>query len=242
MPLPPAPVAPLPEEEPAAEAAPPAPQAPVEEATELKGVVAHVNPLAGSYALAIEGGELVPIHARALPGAGTRLTVLGERLANGTFAEAEAPELRKQAAQVAFRGAVSFVGPDPADPAYIVSGRGVSLLVHVNPDPSGAVPPLPALGVYVAVTAAIGEPADGTEPAPPVVLLQREVEVEVGEPATYLDLAGVLTAVVPESAQISLSADDAREGGADLVLSPAPDRPDEARARRLLHGDGERRG
>jgi hypothetical protein len=212
-PLAPAPVAPAPpaEEEPAPEPKPP-PDEPTEpeseEETELKGVVVQANPAAGSYALAIVGGELVPIHARKLPVPGAKLTVLARRLANGTFAEAEPPDRKGRAVQAGFRGVVTYVRPDPAAPAYTVSGRGASLLVHVDPDPSGATPQLPVLGARVTVTAALGEG-----------LRQRTVEVEEGEPSTYLDLSGIVQAVLPDTAQLLLSADDADEGEADLTLA-----------------------
>lgn len=225
VPLGPPPVAPAPPaEEPAPEPAPrPRAEAPEEEegeGIELKGVVVHANPAAGSYALAIKGGELVPIHARKLPAPGTKLTVLARRLANGTFAEAEIPERSGKSAQAAFEGVITFVGPDPAAPTYAVSGRGASILVHCEPDPTGAMPQLPTLGAYVTVTAGIekSEPTT-TEPATAVVLRQRQVKVETAEPSTYLDLAGVVTAVLPDTSQLLLSADDSRQSGQDLTLA-----------------------
>ncbi len=224
--LPPMPLAPAPSEPPPAEEPSPAPhpaeEPTEEEETELKGVVVHTNAAAGSYALAIGGGELVPVHARKLPPPGTRLSVVARHLANGTFAESEPPERSGKASQARFRGAVTFVDPDPAAPAYTVSGRGASLLVHADPDPSGALPELPVLGSYANVAAAIRKPATSGEPAPDAILLQRQIEVEGGEPATYLDLAGIVTAVLPETSQLLLSADDRRESGKDIVLAVPP--------------------
>jgi hypothetical protein len=208
------PVAPALEPEPAPKPAPPAPDVPEaedEEATELKGVVVAANPAAGSYALAIAGGELVPIHARKLPPAGARLALLARRLANGTFAEAKRPERIGKVAQANFRGVATYVNPDPAAPAYTVSGRGASLLVHVAPDPSGVAPQLPVVGARVTVTAAIGDRLE-----------QRSIEVEEGEPSTYLDLAGIVQAVLPDTAQLVLSADGIDEGETDLTLAVPP--------------------
>lgn len=204
--------APAPESKPGPEPAP-QPTEPAaeegEEETELKGVVVHANPAAGSYALAIAGGELVPVHARELPAPGERLTVTARRLANGTFAETKAPERHAgKSAQASFRGVVTYAKADPLAPAYTVSGRGASLLVHVAPDPSGALPSLPVLGARVTVAAAIGERLD-----------QRSIEVEEGEPSTYLDLSGAVQAVLPETAQLILSADGSDESEADLVLT-----------------------
>jgi hypothetical protein len=226
-PLDPAPVAPEPvgeEAEPEPEPPPgkaPEEEAEEEEATELKGVVVHANQAAGSYALAIAGGELVPVHARELPVPGAKLTVTASRLANGAFAEEEKPKRGSgKAAQAIFRGAVTFVDPDPADPAYTVSGRGASLLVHAPPDPTGLAPILPTLGAYVTVTAGFER---REEPLPPTdVLVQRKVELEPGEPSTYLDLAGILGEVLPETGQLLVSADGTRESEADLTLNVPP--------------------
>jgi hypothetical protein len=199
---------------PASESAPREEEAEDEEATELKGVVVHANQLAGSYALAIAGGELVPVHARELPVPGAKLTVTARRLANGAFAEAEKPKRAGgKATQAAFRGVVTYADPDPADPAYTVSGRGASLFVHIPPDPTGAVPTLPAIGAYASVTA-------GFEPE--AKLVQRRLEIEPGEPTTYLDLAGIVGEVLLETNQILLSADGVRESEADLTLNVPP--------------------
>jgi hypothetical protein len=235
---PPAPLAPAPiaetveDEPPTAPAASPDPEpaedeaaAEEEEATELKGVVVHANPAAGSYALAIEGGELVPVHARKLPAPGTKLTVTASRLANGTFFERE-KQRSGSTTQTAFRGTVTWTRPDvPVErgpygplstgtsPAYTVSGRGASLLVHVPPDPAGVPATLPAIGAYVMVTVGI---------EPEATLVQRHLEIEPGEPSAYLDLAGIFGGLVPETGQLLLSADDARESEADLTLTVPP--------------------
>lgn len=203
---------------PAAEPAPAAkhpvgeePQEP--EATELDGTVVAATPAAGAYALAIEGGELVPVHAAELPRPGAKLTVEAVQLANGTFAEMERSKRGGEVKQVAFRGAVTFVDADPAAPAYTVSGRGASLRVEVTPDPAGVLPPLPGLGSYV--TARVAIEADAS-------LLQRELELEPGEPATYLDLAGIYAGLSPETGQVLISADGSRAGEKDLALAIPP--------------------
>lgn len=203
------------EEEEAPESAPPPAREEREdvlETTALAGVVVHHNPRAGSYTLVIEGGELVPVHATELPRVGTKLSLGGLQLANGTFAEEGAPERKKgqPAATASFRGAVTFVDADPLAPGYTVSGRGSSLFVAVAPDPSGALPALPSRGAYVTATVALE--TDGR-------LLQRKLEIEPGEPATYLDLSGVYAGLHPETGQLQLSADDTRASEEDLLLS-----------------------
>jgi hypothetical protein len=214
-----------------------------EETQSLKGTVVHANPAAGSYAMAIRGGELVSVHAPKLPEPGTKLSGSFTRLANGTFAEADDPKEEKAAAtEATFRGAVTYTDPDPVAPAYTVSGRGSSLLVHLDPDPTGAAPNLPPIGTYVIVTAAIekphppaageaeapseAEPTCAREPTlpppatfdPVAVLVQREIEVEDDPPSSYLDLSSMLTALCPDSGQLLLSADDAGESGGQLTL------------------------
>jgi len=214
----PAAASPPPAEEPAGEAPPPAGEGEEEdpelETTALAGTVVHANPAAGSYALAIKGGELVPVHARELPKPGAKLSVEALRLANGTFAEAGGPERKGRAAQATFRGVVTHLDADPLAPAYTLSGRGASLLVSVPPDQSGALPPLPALGAYATATATLA--GDGA-------LTQAEIELEPGEPATYLDLAGIYAGQDPASGQLLLSSDDARAGEADLSLVVPPE-------------------
>ena len=180
------------------------------ETTALKGTIVHANRAAGSYALAIKGGELVPLHGAKLPQAGTKLSVEALQLANGTFAEEGARKGEGQAGNASFRGVVTFVRPDPLAPVYTLSGRGASLLVEVPADPSGALPPLPAVGSYATATVAI---------EPDASLVQSGVEVEPGEPATYLDLAGIYVGIASETGKLLLSADDTRASEADLSLT-----------------------
>jgi hypothetical protein len=180
------------------------------ETTALAGTVVHANPAAGSYVLAIKGGELVPVHATKLPRAGTKLSLEAVQLANGTFAEESTPKRKGNTSKASFRGVVTFVKPDPLAPAYTLSGRGASLLVAVSPDPAGALPSLPSVGSYA--TATVAMEVDGA-------LVERELALEPGEPATYLDLAGVYVGISPETGQLLLSADDTRKIEQDLALT-----------------------
>jgi hypothetical protein len=231
-----------PEEEPLPEEELPA-EEPIEEEEEpegqlLEGTVVHANPAAGSYTMAIAGGELVSIHAPKLPPPGTRLKVEGNPLANNTFGEASR-ERSGGSRRADLRGVVTFVDPNPLDPTYTVSGRGSSILVHAGPE---AASQLPVLGAQATVAVQIEKPAaaeapppadpaapeaaptctadPGLKPAPKPAMtaVQRQLEVEA-EPATYVDLAGILTAVCPTTGQLALSADDLRESGRDIVLS-----------------------
>ncbi len=229
-----------PEEEPLPEEELPT-EEPLEEEPEgqqLKGTVVHANPAAGSYTMAITGGELVSIHAPKLALPGTELTVEGEPLANNTFGELSR-ERSGGSRRADFRGVVTFVDPNPLDPTYTVSGRGSSILVHAGPE---AASQLPAVGAYATVTARIekavvaeapppvdpvppeaaptcaADPGLKPPPKPPMTTVQQELEVE-SEPATYVDLAGILTAVCSATRQLAISADDLRESAQDIVLS-----------------------
>jgi hypothetical protein len=215
------------------------------QAVPAAGTVVHANPAAGSYALVEQGGTLAAIHAKKLPAAGTQVSVPVRALANGTFVEAGARKKTGTKPSAEFSGIVTYVDADPAAPAYSVSKRGVSLLIRVHPDPTGAVPALPALGAYATVTAALeaipvpatapveptpppeappaplcdGQPlAPLAPPQPAATLWQAEVDAD-GVPFAYSDLAGILTAVCPAEGKLFLSADDMREAGADIVVS-----------------------
>lgn len=251
----PAPLAEAPVEEEAPPAEETVPEEFEEEAEtqELKGTVVHANPAAGSYTMAIAGGELVSVHAAKLPLPGERLTVEGSPLPNNTFAE-EARETSGSAQQGSIRGVVTYVDPDPADPAYTLSGRGSSILVHLPPSPA---PSLPELGAYATVKAQIEKPPASAEPAlpeapaesdpaatcapdptlkpapePKQILVQRSLEAEP-EPATYFDLAGIVSAVCPETKQLLISADDLRASEDDLLLAV----PDEIETGKLKAGE-----
>jgi hypothetical protein len=212
------PVASLPTSQPPAPAPAPAPAGPAPEEEpdeqEMAGTVVHANPAAGSYALALSGGELVAVHAADLPRPGATLRIPIRRLANGTLAETGRPERSGTAARVSFSGTVTFLSSDPLAPAYTVSWLGASILIRVPPDPTGAVPPLPPLGSYVTVEVAI---------EPQASLRQHTLRVDEGPPSTYLELAGVYGGLSPETGKLLLSADGPRESGADLALTVPPE-------------------
>ncbi len=207
----------------------------------LTGTVVHANPAAASYALAIEGGELVAVHSSKLPAAGTKLSLPVRQLANGTFAEEEKPERQGRAGAASFTGTVTFADPDPAAPSYTVSGRGASVLVRIQPDPSGAAPVLPPLGSFATVEVTIGKPPAAPDPAavappaecalpaapatvapPSAALWQKKLKPEDVPPSTYLEVAGVVAGLCTDRPALLLSADDAGEGGGELLMQLAP--------------------
>lgn len=217
---------PAPVDEPAAKPAPTAGKGEEEEEAaetqDLKGTVVHANPAAGSYTMAIKGGELVSVHAPELPEPGTKLEVPLRRLANGTFVEAgDLAEEKRGATEATFRGVVTYANPDPAAPEYTVSGRGSSLLIHLDPVATGASVELPPIGTHVTVTASFDSG-----------LWQEKVDMEPGPPSTYLDLAGVVKEVTPDG-HLLFSADDNRESEVDLTLIV----PEDLDATKLKPGD-----
>jgi hypothetical protein len=70
----------------------------------------------------------------------------------------------------------------------------------------------------VAAGACAPDPALESPPPPDRVALQRSLKTE-SEPASYYDLAGIISAVCPATGQMLLSADDLRLSGDDLLLS-----------------------
>jgi hypothetical protein len=158
-------------ESPAPEPAPteeePADEAEAEEPAQVMGgVVVHANPAAGSYTVAEAGGLMNAIHTAELPVPGTRVSVPVRTLANGTYAEDGKRKQSGRRTSATIAGVVTFVDADPAAPAYAVSKRGTSVLVHVHPDPTGVAPALPQLGAYATVAVAI-ERAPAEPPPPP---------------------------------------------------------------------------
>ncbi len=145
------------EEEPVGGAAEPQDE---KEATEpedqaLAGTVVHVNPAASSYTVAEVGGVMSAVHAGKLPPAGAQVEVPIRVLANGTLAEAGKRVKTGTKAKAKLAGIVTYIDADPAAPGYAVSNQGTSLFVHVAPDPTGAVPPLPVLGAYASLAVGI---------------------------------------------------------------------------------------
>jgi hypothetical protein len=181
------------------------------EAQQLAGIVVHVNPAAGSYTVAEAGGTMSAVHAGKPPAAGSEVEVPIRALANGTLAEAGTRHRTGDAAEAELSGIVSFAGTDPAAPAYTISNRGSSVLVHVPPDPAGALPPLPVLGAYATATVAIEAG----------VLRQRQLS-SGGAPFTHVEIEGIVAAVEAETAKLLVSTDDVRESGQDVAVSVPP--------------------
>lgn len=146
----------------------PASEEPDTEEETLSGIVLHVNPAAASYTIAEPTGTLDVVHAAKPPQPGAKVSVPVRLLANGTFAEAGPRTKSEVRTRASFSGIVTYLDPTPTAPAYTVSKRGVSVLVHVHPDPAGVAPSLPVLGAFASVTVDIERPgpASASEATP----------------------------------------------------------------------------
>lgn len=218
------------------------------ESAVLEGVVVHVNPAAGSYAVAEGAGAMSAVHAPNLPKPGAKVAVPIRALANGTLVEDGKRKAAGTADQVKLTGVVSFVDPTRAAPAYAVSNLGVSVLVRVPADPGGATPQLPELGAYATVDARIEVPAvpapavtpptvdpslapppcaadpaqAGVPPVEPEATLWQTKVSAGGAPFPSSAFEGIVAGICPQTGQVLISADDIRAAGVDLVFTVPP--------------------
>jgi hypothetical protein len=211
----------------------------------ISGTVVHLNPVAGTYAIA-NGSPLIAIHAHRLPQPGSRVRAPVRELANGTFAEDGRRKTKGRSDGATFSGSVTFRDDDPGKDFYTVSNNGSSVLVRVPPEPGGlSAPPEVGASVLVGVRFSPSSPGSAGEPTttpapgqqpptnscdpdgeanpatPPigqaVTLAQTELTVN-GQSVTDVELAGVVQAVCPTTRQLVLSADETRESLQDAVL------------------------
>jgi hypothetical protein len=223
------------------------------------GIVVHVNPLAKSYTLATNDGDLVAIHSSDLPDPRTRLRVGVRSLLNGTYAEVGERTESSPRGNATFKGNVTW--QDPQAKVYTVSAVGTSVLIHL---PKGATADdLPSLNDEVEVSVTVQPPpsakrkraakdrrgplaersgglasvtkaarhakADAPDgcsdepipgPEPSSVLEQRSV-LTLGPAVSPVNVEGIVERACPDSGELTLSADDIRESGADIPLTPS---------------------
>lgn len=148
-----------------------------------------------------------------------------------TFVDADpaapAYSVSKRGASVLVR-----VHPDPTGAAPVLPQLGAyaTVLVEIEKPLAGAGLPPAAVPVpgEAAVPPAATAPvptACGADPAglpaippPTAVLWQRELDAD-GAPFASSDFAGVVTAICPAEAKLSLSGDDLRQSGKDIVFT-----------------------
>ncbi|MDX6616537.1 MAG: hypothetical protein QOD60_1628 [Solirubrobacterales bacterium] len=212
-------------------------------ATAIAGTVVHVNPVAGSFAVAA-GGNLISVHSATLPAAGDQVSTQVTKLYNGTYSRDADRTTTGTTKAATFTGAVSY--RDETALTYVVSSRGSSVLVHA---PQSTAAQIPQIGAGVTVSVAIGDSAALTAPAPvtpaPLIppppppcdtdgpatpstpalptaapLTQTSLNIDLPSVNT-LDLEGIVQAVCPATSELVLSADDTRESFSDMLL-PVP--------------------
>lgn len=198
-----------------------------EEAQPMGGVVVHTNPAAGSYTVVETGGLMNAIHATKLPTPGTKVSVPVRTLANGTFAEQGKRKQIGTRTSATLAGIVTFVDTDPAAPAYAVSKRGSSVLIHVRPDPTGAPVALPQRGAYAVIIVDIEKtqptvvplPTATEAPAPPPTVTEPAAVLPVPAPACAPDAAQPPVVPAPTAIlwQRSIEADGAPFASSDFA-------------------------
>ena len=228
---------PLPSEDPAEpedpgppQPEPPAPDPPSEEPTvpsnpepfTVSGAVAHVNPVAGIYALAASDGELTSVLARELPRPGSQLKVPVQTLESGTFAEDGKRRSQGRSNVMKVTGIVTW--RDPSQSVYTLSWRGVSALIHVPP-PAGddERATLPKIGAEARVLVDLrlspadseGDPWEGSEEEPVVAPAPDE------EPGGTNDSGGAPVANSEDPA--SRVEGEAEERAAEGACAPDPE-------------------
>jgi len=205
----------------------------------IEGTVVHVNPVAKSYSVATDEGQLIPVHDAELPDPGTEVKVGVRVLFNGTYAERDDPTTLGESDHATFAGNVTHV--DPEANAYTVSVPGASVLVHAPAGDDGTAD-LPELANEVSVDVGIDlPPAKATRarsreagvadlptdsctagpqpgPEPSAVLTERSV-VDFGPAIGAIHVEGTVERSCQASHELDLSADDIRESDADLSIT-----------------------
>jgi uncharacterized membrane protein YgcG len=176
-------------------------------AATVTGVVAHDNASAHSFVIATGTGKLVAVHAGHLPRVGRLAKVSARPLRNGTFSAVRVRVGRKTG-HVRLRGTVTYSSARHHE--FVVSARGVSLLVHQHRarDQSAfsAVAP-PAIGTAVTVDGRTSD--DGIDAS--------SID-EAGTNLNGFDLEGNIEAINATTRTLTLSADDSEQSGATLTI------------------------
>jgi len=192
-------------------AAGPAPQAgqPNDE-SDLAGTVVHTNPAAGSYTLATAQGEMIAVHTAKLPDPGVKVRATIRHLANGSMSEVKRTDKGSERT-AKLGGTVTYMAEDGK--SYVVSVRGVSLLVTAPDVTAGERPKLRSL---VTLGVRLEDPPSGVKP--PVILRETTLKLE-GDATGPVELEGKVGEVNDAARTITLSADDRGDTRKDLTLT-----------------------
>jgi hypothetical protein len=180
-------------------------------ATKLKGTVVHRIAHARAFVITDARGRMTAIHATRSPAVGRKVTVDVRRLRNGRFS-AKRITVGSRIRKAQIRGTVTFANRRAG--AFVVSSRGVSLLVHrsatrgATARAATAADGVPAVGTIVTVDASLDQ--DGE--------FQADQVDEHGEDTGTIELEGVITAIDAANRVLTISADDDDESGASLTV------------------------
>jgi len=178
-------------------------------AASFSGVVVHKEARAHSFVIALRGGGLRAIHARRSPALGTRVTVDASALRNGTWAMQRLTRSGSANTRVRVRGTVTYVNSRQG--LFVVSARGVSLLVH---DRRARL-----RGAHIAADTTVSDggvvTVDGSLAGDSIDAIDVQSD---GQDVNGIDLEATVQAVDTAARTLTVSADDSGESGSTLVV------------------------
>jgi hypothetical protein len=183
----------------------------VAQAAPVKGTVVHRIASAHAFVVADRQGRMVAIHAVRSPAVGRSVRVDVRRLRNGRLA-ATRITVGRRARSARIRGTVTFANRSAR--TFVVSARGVSLLVHraaargARARSAAVAGGVPAVGTIVTVDANLDQQGE----------VQADNVDEQGTDTGVIDLEGVITGIDPAAHRLRVSADDDGVSGATITV------------------------
>ncbi len=177
-------------------------------AATFSGVVVHHDARARSFVVALHDGTLRAVHARTSPHLGRHVIVTARRLHNGTWALQRVSSGRL-ARSVHVRGVVTYV--NLRRHMFVVSARGVSLLVRTRAARSGAARAASDTSVADGQDVTVDGTVDGNA-------VEASQVQSGGQDTNGLDLEGTVLSVSTTARTLSVSADDSEQSGATVTV------------------------
>lgn len=177
-------------------------------AATLHGTVVHRVGHAHSFVIASRGGALRAVHSARRPHIGRTVSVRARALSNGTFSARSVRVARTARHHARLRGVVTHVSRTRH--AFVLSARGVSLVVHRSGrarSARAAAAGLPRVGDDAVVEATLRD--DGE--------IEADEIDEQGEDRQF-EIEGVVQAVDQGAGTLTVSSDDDDELGSDTVV------------------------
>ena len=186
----------------------------VASAAQISGVVVDRNARSHTFVLADRHGKLREVHSRVSPALGRSVTVLASKLRNGTWA-ASRVRVGRSVHVARIHGTVTYVSAGKG--VFVVSARGVSLLIHRHHawvDAKDVVSfagslggGLPPVGTTVTVTTDVnGDQVDATQVS------------DQGQNTNGVDLEGTVLAIDTTARTLSISADDSQQSAGSITV------------------------